>query len=228
MARRKGASLPAGLSITDFASPARVLNALGSPATIRAEYSRQRSIIRKRVERMAAAGETANKFYNLFGNIQKDLPRVKDLTIEQMSKLLASTSRAIAGGYQATLTEVRATRRDITAALRMEAELGGDTALAAALEKDPTPQQMERINRLMGMIQKTVGRKTMDSNELRQSATLAVMTSKSKTSLLRLGGQIMQRMGLDDADNLEGLKDRFTAAGTTRVAWSRVHGSRGR
>jgi hypothetical protein len=228
MARRKGASLPAGLSITDFASPARVLHALGSPSAIQAEYSRQRSIIRKRIERMAAAGETANKFYNLFGNLREALPQVKNLTTEQMSKLLASTSRAIAGGYQATLSEVRKSRHDVAAALRLEAEQEGDTQLAEVLAKDPSPQQMDKIRRLMGMIQKTVGRKTLDSGDTMRMATLVVMTSKSKTSLLTMGAKVMQLLGVDDADNLEALKDRFTAAGTTRVAWSRVHGSRGR
>jgi len=229
MARRNtGARLPEGTFLTDFASVERVRAALGSDAAIQAEYSRQRSIIRKRVERMAAAGETYNRLFKTFGNMEQALPTVKNLTTEQMAKLLGATSRAIAGGYQNTMRSIRESRKSTANALRKQAEAAGDTALAEALTKDPTPAQMEKIHRLMGMVERTLGKKLVDTNELLEDATRIVMTSKSKTSLLTMASQLMANQGFDEMEDLAALKDRFTARGTVRVSWSRAHGKRGK
>lgn len=229
MARRNtGARLPEGTFLTDFASSERVRAALGSDAAIQAEYSRQRSIIRKRVERLAAAGETYNRLYKTFGNLEQALPTVKNLTTEQMAKLLGATSRAIAGGYQNTLRAIRESRRSTSNALRKQAEAEGDIALAEALARDPTPAQMEKIYRLMGMVERTLGKKMVDTNELLEDATKIVMSSRSKTSLLTMASQLMANQGFDELEDLAALKDRFTARGTVRVSWSRAHGKRGK
>lgn len=64
MARRTAARLAPGTTIIDYASPTRILKAFGNDMkAIRAEASRERSIIRKRLERMKKAGETQNRFY---------------------------------------------------------------------------------------------------------------------------------------------------------------------
>ena len=229
MARRNtGARLPEGTFLTDFSSPERVRQTLGSAAAIQAEYSRQRSIIRKRVERMAAAGEVYNRLYKTFGNLAEDLPAVKNLTTEQMAKLLGATSRAIAGGYQNTLKEIRSARKEAVSVMRQRAEEEDDSELAAALSKEPTPAQMARIHTIMGMVQRTLGRKMVDSNELLEDATKMVMTSKSKTSLLTLASQVMAAQGYDDMDDLMAMKDHFTAKGTTRVSWAKAHKARGK
>lgn len=229
MARRNtGARLPEGTFLTDFSSPERVLKILGSESAIQAEYSRQRSIIRKRIERMAAAGEVYNRLFKTFGNLAEDLPAVKNLTTEQMAKLLGATSRAIAGGYQNTLKEIRSARKEVVSVMRQRAEQEDDSELAEALSKDPTPAQMARIHTIMGMVQRTLGRKMADSNELLEDATKMVMTSKSKTSLLTLASQVMAAQGYDDMDDLMAMKDRFTAKGTTRVSWAKAHKARGK
>lgn len=229
MARRNtGARLPEGTFLTDYSSPERVRQTLGSDSAIQAEYSRQRSIIRKRVERMAAAGEVYNRLYKTFGNLVEDLPAVKNLTTEQMAKLLGATSRAIAGGYQNTLRDIKAARSEAVSVMRQRAEQENDTELVEALSKEPTPAQMARIHTIMGMVQRTLGRKMVDSNELQEDATKIVMTSKSKTSLLTLASQVMAAQGYDDMDDLMAMKDRFTARGTTRVSWAKAHKARGK
>lgn len=229
MARRNtGARLPEGTFLTDYSSPERVRKTLGSDSAIQAEYSRQRSIIRKRIERMAAAGEVYNRLFKTFGNLAEDLPVVKNLTTEQMAKLLGATSRALAGGYQNTLKAIRAARKEAVSVMRQRAEEEDDTELAAALSKEPSPAQMARIHTIMGMVQRTLGRKMVDSNELLEDATKMVMTSKSKTSLLTLASQVMAAQGYDDMDDLMAMKDRFTARGTTRVSWAKAHKARGK
>ena len=229
--KRQGASLKKG-SLVDYSSASRIMSLYGNDmAAIRAEYSRQRSIVRKRVERMAAAGETTNITFKKFGNVHEQLPTVRSLSDAQVLEMLTRTSRQLAGGYKATLSEIRQGRRDLQETIRQQAEDAGDEDLAQALDKPLTPSQWEKVVRLMGMVQKVNG-KTWSSDIVLQSAMKVVLEGKRKESLLTKAARLLSDLGIDEdpsgKDALESVKEQFTAKGTTRVSWAKAHGKRGR
>lgn len=229
MARRNtGARLPDGTFVTDFSSVEKVMETLKTPAAVSKEYSRQRSIIRKRVERLGAAGEVYNRLYETFGNVAESMPDARSLTTEQQAKLLGAMSRAIAGGYQNTLREIRKSRREVLGAVRAQAEKAKDKELADFLSKEPTPAQMSRIYAVADMVRKTIGAKTVGSGELFEKITEMVMVSTSKESLLTMAAQIIANSGMATVENLSNLKARFTKRGTERVAWKKAHKKRGK
>lgn len=224
MAARTGAKLPQGTSIVDFRSPAAILNALGSEKAIRAEYSRQRSIIRKRIERMEKAGETTNTFYQRFGDMKRAIPTAKGLSTEEMKQRLAAMARAIGGGYQSTLTEVKAARKAAMERVRQEAEDAGDAATADFLGKELTPKQAEKVGRVWNIVRGVMGRslgKLIGSGDMDVKITRVVM--EGKQSVLSMAAQVLSDYDADIA-TLEILRERFTQTGKTRVAWSKAHG----
>ena len=224
MAARTGAKLPQGTSIVDFRSPAAILAALGSEKVIRAEYSRQRSIIRKRIERMEKAGETTNTFYQRFGDMKRAIPTAKGLSTEEMSQRLAAMARAIGGGYQSTLTDVKAARKTAMERVRQEAEEAGDDITADFLGKELTPKQAEKVGRVWNIVRGVMGRslgKLIGSGDMDVKIHRIVMGGKQ--SVLSMAAQVLSDYDADIA-TLETLQERFTQTGKTRVAWAKAHG----
>ena len=228
MAKRVTFQLPEGTSFLDYASPSRILQAYNNDMkAIRAEASRERSIIRKRIERMEQAGETYNTFYQRFHDRETALPNLKNLSDAQILEYLGSYAQSLAGGYQSTVREIRERRRDIIETIRTEAEENGDEILAQALSKDPTAKQMSMVGKLMGMTQKIVG-KNVDSGTMLQMALKLVISGNKKESLLNKAGRIIAELGLDDEDEkLENLKNTFTSKGGYRVSYLKSRGKRG-
>lgn len=229
MATRKQAGLKSGTTLTDYASGSRIEKAFGgSMKDIRAEYSRQRSIIRKRVERMESAGETYNKFYGIFGD-RSVIPSAKGLTDAQVLKHLSMTAQAIGGGYVSTVSEIRERREELRERMLEQAEEYGDEELAEALKKPLTPRQYGRIGRVMGMIRHAIGQ-YVGSDEVFQEATKVVLQDDGKTSLLTLANKVMNNtMGEENVtvEQLSAMKERYTAKGTTRVSYAKAHRKRG-
>ena len=251
MARRSGAKLATGTSVVDYRSPASIVSTFAkqlipgvdsqtilqhlrqNPAdqkrvdtAIRAEYSRQRSILRKRVERMEAAGETANQFFSRFGDIKKSMPTAKGLSTQEMMQRMAAMSRAIGGGYQATLTEVKASRKSAMERVRQEAEDAGDDVTADFLSKELTPKQAEKVNRVWAIVRAVMGKslgKAIGSGGLDVKIHETVI--EGGQSVLAMGAQVLSDYDADIAD-LETIKERFTQTGKTRVAWAKAHRKR--
>ncbi len=236
MARRSNAAkLPEGLTLLDFASPAAIMRAFqGDEKRIRAEYSRQRSIVRKRVERMKAAGETDNFVYRKYGDLKQALPTADQLSTRQMMEILTNTGSTIAGGYQSTLSDIRQCRRRLKKTIEEAQERGkakGKKGAAAADEGGDegealTDAQVKKIQQLMGMTQFVLG-KAQDSDTILEEATKIVKRGGKQRNLLTMAAEILTRFDAD-VEDLEGLRSRFTAKGTTRVSWAKAHKGRGK
>lgn len=228
-ARRQQSRLPQGSTLADFSSPARILAALGNESAIRAEYSRQRSIIRKRVERMAAAGETSNPFYRRFGNLGEALPTAKGMSTQEMMRRMAASARAVSGAYTSTLKGVKEQRREQSRRLAEKARAAGDDETAQYFESGKlTPKQEEKINKIWGVVRAMMGRsipRGLGSGET-ESIIVETVIQGGKRSVLSMATEVLTRLDAD-VDQLEGAKERFTQTGKTRVSWSRSHG-RGR
>jgi len=239
MARRSNAArLPEGMTLLDFASPAAIMRAFqGDEKRIRAEYSRQRSIVRKRVERMKAAGETDNFVFRKYGDLKQALPTAKQLTTRQMMEILTNTGSTIAGGYQSTLSDIRQRRRKlkktIAEAQQQQREKAKGKKGAAAADEDDgdegealTDAQIKKVQQLMGMTQFVLG-KAQDSDTILEEATKIVKRGGKQRNLLTMAAEILTRFDAD-VEDLEGLRSRFTAKGTTRVSWAKAHKGRGK
>lgn len=227
MAQQRGKSrLAPGKEITDYASYARIKSAFGSDSAIMSEYSRQRSIIRKRLERMEAAGEKDNWLYKTFGNMKEDLPTAVGMDVREAASRLASTSRALSGYGNTTLSEIRRSREEAKKNMIKEAEDAEDESFADAV-RDMSDAQYRNMTRIMGMVQRVVGAKNLTSDELRQVAAKIVFNRKDE-SLLTLAGKALKQMGFDELGNLEKLKAMFTQKGRVRVAWKKAHSKRGK
>ena len=231
MATRGKSSLAKGTVLTDYATPSRIRKAFNeSESAIRKEYSRQRSIIRKRVERLAEAGETYNKFYQRFGNLQEALPTSKNLSTEQMLRIMSSSAAALSGAYQTTLTQIKEARKETFESLKAQAEFYGDTKLSKLLEREPTAKQYERIRKLYGMLKHAGAHRIKGSGDTYQEATEAVLSNDGKTSLLTLADQVMDKIGIqfeERVDMFGQMKEKYTAKGTERVSYAKAQGKRG-
>ena len=213
-------------TIMDYVSPARIREAFGSEAAIRAEYSRQRSIIRKRIERMQQAGETSNWVYNQFGNLTESMPTARDLSTDDMMKIMSASARVLSGGYNATMREIRASRQSAQEALAAQAEENGDDETADYLRNKMTNAQWRRITQIVGMLQGIMGKKAQDSNELFFAATDVVMNNRGERSLLTLVSTTISEFALD-ADINE-VAEKFTSKGRVRMSWKKAHSKRGK
>lgn len=231
MATRKSATLAEGTTLYDYSSANRIKSAFGgNMSDIRAEYSRQRSIIRKRLDRMEKAGETYNKFYNLYKDRERMIPSLKGLTDAQVMKALSMTAQAIGGGYVSTVSEIREHRDELRKRMYEEAEEFGDEELMEFLKKPITPRQYGQIGRIMGMIRTAVGQ-YVGSDDVYQEAMKVVLSDDGKTSLLTLANRVLENMmGAENVDTemKNAMKERYTARGTTRVSYKKAHGKRGR
>ena len=230
MAQRKYAGLSRG-SFMDYSTPERIRNLYDNDMSeIRKEASRVRSIIRKRVERMEAAGEVHNRTFEMFGDIRKH--SIRDMSDADVLDFMGRMARNVAGGYQSTLSQIQQSQRDWQETLRSEAEENGDDELAKALSKRITPAQWEKIKRTMGMVQKVVG-KQYDSNTILEKALKIILgKGRNNESLLTKATRVIQSLGLDDDSDgisrLEAMKSQYTAKGTIRVSWAKAHGKRGK
>ena len=228
MPRQRGARLPEGMTILDFRSPSAIESKLTTDAAIRAEYSRQRSIIRKRVERMKAAGETSNAFYRRFGDLEKAMPTAKGLSTKEMEMRMAASARAIGGGYQSTLEQIKAARKASMERVRDEAKAAGDTATADFLDKPLTPKQAEKVNRIWGIVKAILGRslgKSIGSGET--DVKIHQLVLEGGRSVLSMAAQVLSDYDAD-VQQLETLRERFTTTGKTRVSWDRAHRGKGK
>ena len=223
MATRRGAKLPPNTSLLDFSTPAKILEKLGSDAAVRREYSRQRSIIRKRVERMAAQGETSSQFYKTFGDLATALPTAKGLSTQEMLMRMTASARAIGGGYQSTLTQVKAARQETASRLADQARQVGDVETANALERGLTPSQMEKMGKLWGILRATMGKRfsrAIGSGDI--NLMIAETVIEGKRSVLSMAATLINDLGGGTAE-LEGAMERYTQTGKERVAWTRSH-----
>lgn len=217
-------NLAKGKDIFSYMGMTSLMSAFGSESAIRAEYSRMRSIIRKRVERMEQAGERSNWVYQNFGDLKADLPALPNLSTKEVAKKMTAMARVLSGGHQSTVREIRQARKEALRFMVDEAENEGDTDFAENLKKI-TPQQYDRARRLMGMMQAIIG-KSIDSEDVWEDALRASLETTSKSDLLSKASAILAKYGIDDIGSLERLNNRFTKAGTTRKAWSKAHKGR--
>lgn len=230
MAQRKYAGLTKG-TLIDYASPSRIMDLYGGDMkAIRADASRLRSIVRKRAERMEAAGETSNITYQKFG--KEGIPAINTLTDQQVLDLEGELARQIGAGFKtATLSGIQESNKDWQEAMKDQAETMGDEDLAEALQKPLTPKQIDNLKRMMGMIQKVVG-KQQTSDTVLQAALKQILKGGKKESLLTKAARALDELGIDETpeggDALEAIKSQYTAKGTNRVSWQRAHGKRGK
>lgn len=230
MATRRGATLAPGTTLPDYSSQERIQRAFGGDmAAIRREYSRQRSIIRKRVERLKAAGETHNHFYHKYSNLDEVLPSARGLSDQELMQAMARSAHGIGAGMQSTVSEVRASREEQIAGLKADAEYYEDAELAQKLDEGITAKQLEQIQRIMGMVQKVVGR-VDDSDTLRQEATKTVLFGDPHVTILSKAAQVINNLGLGDEniDAIAELKKIYTWKGTVRVSYKKAHAKRRR
>ena len=231
MALRSKSNLAPGTTLLDYASGAKIRAAFNDDmAAIRREHSRQRSIIRKRIERMEKAGETYSAFYRIYSDRETGIPSTKTVTDSQVLESLSMFAQGLGGGYVSTLSEVRERRKELQESIMEQAEEMGDTELAELLKKPLTPRQYGRIGRVMGMIRSTMG-KYVGSDEVYQEAMKVVLKDDGKTSLLTLANKVMvNQWGAENitTEMLESMKDKYTARGTIRVSYKRAHGKRGK
>ena len=231
MATRKSASLKEGTTLYDYSSATRIKEAFGNNMRdIRAEASRYRSILRKRVERMEQAGETYNKFYNLYKDRERMLPSIKGLSDTQVMKYLSMYAQAIGGGYVSTVSEIREHRDELRQRMYDEAEEFGDEELMEYLKRPITPRQYGQIGRIMGMIRTAIGQ-YVGSDDVYQEAMKVVLADDGKTSLLTLANKVLDNMiGEENVESemRDAMKERYTARGTTRVSYKKAHGKRGK
>lgn len=219
-------------SLVDYASQDRILKAYdNNMKAIREDASRYRNIIRKRLDRMEAAGETTNPYYNYYKDRETKLGTVRGMSDEEVMRILPTWAAGVSGAYQDTLTAVKQARADLVESWRLYAEEEGDEDLADLLS-NPTPEQMAAIGKLMGMITYAVGvkGKLLDSATVYQEAMKAVLGNK-KGSLLTKAANIINNMGLDDSEDASGLskmKEKYSWQGGVKVSYQKSHKKRGK
>ena len=229
MAKAPRQILKSGTTVSDYMSQRALLRAFGSESAVRTELSRLRSIVAKRTERMAAAGETENAFYQKFGGLRQKLPTVSGLSMREMAAWMKTFAHSMAGSKAAsTLEEVRTRRKEGTERLIKQAEKAGDKTLVEDLKKNPTVSQWKKIRKIMDMIYR-IGGRDIDSGLVFTLTMKTVLEPNAgkKRNLLSLAADVMQRMEIDNVEDLEELRERFTSQGTTRVSWEKAHKKRG-
>ena len=220
MARQKSALRP-GLTELDFRSMTSIREALGDEKAIRAEYSRMRSIIRKRVERLGSAGETKNWMHRTFGNVAENLPTAKGMSTRDMMMRMAPMARALSGSYQTTLKEIRKSRKKAIQTISQEAKQSGQAKEAVDLGQ-MTDAEYEKYKILMGMIENVIGRQVAYSKGLIGSVVETMSDRKPGESIRDLAKRAISIMELSEQkkrDAKHSLEYRWTTKGKTKVAW---------
>ena len=233
MAVKHTVNLAKGTQLVDYANPTRILRAFDEDMRrIRAEYSRQRSIIRKRIERMEAAGEIHNDFYRRFGNTQEAIPSLKGLSNEQVMRAMSGTANALVGGYQTTLKEIKEARLTAFEEFKAQAKKEGDKKLLQELETQGLPSQgYQDIRTLMGYLENAGVIKVKPSKSVYTSVIKAYYKKKDNESLMDIASKVVKRLRLD-ADTksgmLEKIQQRSNAPGGKSVSFSEARRKRGR
>ena len=212
----------------DYRSLASQIRTLGSEHDVREEYSRLRSIIRKRVERMASAGETENTFYRKFGDLGHALPSARGLSTQELSMRLSVAAHALGGGFSGTVREIKESRRAAMERLAQQAEDEGDDETAEFF-RDPAninPKKWAKFQKVMGLVFSVVG-KSVGSGDVEQAAAKIVLgeTGKKK-SVLQMAAEVTSDLGLDpdtEMNLLEFMKKRYREDGQERVSWKKAH-----
>lgn len=242
-------------SLVDYASQDRILKAYdNNMKAIREDASRYRSIIRKRLDRMEAAGEIYNPYYEFYKDREKTIAPIRGMSDKEVMRILPTWAAGVSGAYKDTLSEVRQARKDVAAAWASvmaenqkediqrktaeaiekgeEIDLDDDdlTDWGSAVE-NITPEQLADVGRIMGMITHAVGikGKLLDSSSVYQDALKAVL-GKDKHSLLTKATQIIKNMGLDDSNSsgIEKMKDKYNWQGRVKVSYQKSHKKRGK
>ena len=228
MARRgqRAARLPEGMTVIEFASPARIMAAFeGNEQAIRAEYSRQRSIIRKRIERMKAAKETYNATYAKFGDLKSALPSARGMSTMEMMKRMSGMASNIAGTFESTLSQIKQSRADVEANLIAGARSAGDTKFAEALEAGGlTPIKYERMKRVMGMIRAVMPDAYPETAW--DTVQSEVAKTSNKKSLIDIAGNVLRKLGFE-ADTVT-IGNKYTAQGKLNTVYRSEHMTRKR
>lgn len=232
MAVKHTVNLAKGTQLVDYANPSRILRAFdGDMSRIRAEYSRQRSIIRKRIERMEKAGEIHNDFYRRFGNMQETIPSLKGLSNEQVMRAMSGTANALVGGYQTTLKEIKEARLTAFEEFKAQAKKEGDKKLLQELETQGLSSQgYQDIRTLMGYLENAGVIKVKPSKSVYTSVIKAYYKKKDNESLMDIASKVVKRLRLD-ADTksgmLEKIQQRSNAPGGKSVSFNEARRKRG-
>lgn len=234
MAMRHTVNLAKGTQLTDYANPSRIMRAFdGDMSRIRAEYSRQRSIIRKRIERMESAGEVHNDFYRRFGNMKESIPSLKGLSNEQVMRAMSGTANALVGGYQTTLKEIRQARQEAFEEFKAQAENAGDKKLVAELNKQGlTSEAYDNIKTLMGYMQNAGVIKFKPSKPVYDAVIKEYYKRKDGESLADIASKVVKKLRLrvsDDqrAEIMENIQRGANASGGKTVSFDKARKKRG-
>lgn len=232
MAVKHTVNLAKGTQLVDYANPSRILRAFDNDMSrIRAEYSRQRSIIRKRIERMEKAGEIHNDFYRRFGNMQEAIPLLNGLSNEQVMRAMSGTANALVGGYQTTLKEIKEARLTAFEEFKAQAKKEGDKKLLQELETQGLSSQgYQDIRTLMGYLENAGVIKVKPSKSVYTSVIKAYYKKKDNESLMDIASKVVKRLRLD-ADTksgmLEKIQQRSNAPGGKSVSFNEARRKRG-
>lgn len=231
---RHTVNLAKGTQLTDYANPSRIMRAFdGDMSRIRAEYSRQRSIIRKRIERMEAAGEIHNDFYRRFGNMQEAIPSLKGLSNEQVMRAMSGTANALVGGYQTTLKEIRQARQEAFEEFKAQAENAGDKKLVAELNKQGlTSEAYDNIKTLMGYMQNAGVIKFKPSKPVYDAVIKEYYKRKDGESLADVASKVVKKLRLRVSDDqrveiMEKIQRGANTAGGKTVSFDKARKKRG-
>lgn len=256
MAQLRKAHLPAGMTLLDFSSRKAIRSAFGGDMrAMRAEYSRERSIIRKRIERMAEAGETSNAFYSYYKNMEKVLPSARGLSDETIMDLMMKSAHGIGGGYKSTISELKDERLENIATLAKQAAGAGDREFARSLLNpklsneeadalidilasgrtqgldmgsitlDMSSKDYAKVLRIMGMVQKVDKGRTISSNTLYQDALKMVVNKGDRMGVLRMAAEVIHKLGIQLE---EGEEEKATTREEARKALSAIYTPSGR
>lgn len=225
MARSKSA-LKEGMTQMDFSSMKRIRAAFDNDEkAIRAEYGRMKDIINKRVDRLAAAGETRNNFYRIFG--RNPLPSAREMSTKEIMLKMAPMARALSGSYASSLREIKSSRQEAKERLAQSARKAGDEEAAEELE-DLSDADYEKIKIIMGMLDNVV-RKNLTSKETEDAAYAALRKRKKGDSIKDMAKQALNELDLTPKQKREALHSidfRWTEKGRTKVNWKKIRSLR--
>lgn len=221
MARTKS-SLREGLTELDFSSQTRIRAALGDEKAIRAEYSRMRSIIRKRINELEKANVKRNWLYRTFGDMQKQLPTARGMSTRDMMKRMAPMARALSGSYKQTnLRDIRRTEAKTIKTIADQAKTAGQVADAKDIGTW-TDAEFEKFKILMGMIENVVGRQLSYDKGITAAVSAALQNRQPGQSLRDMAKKAVDLMGMSrraKQNAKHSLEFRWTAKGKTKVSW---------
>lgn len=222
MARTRS-KLPEGLSQIDYSSAKRIRSAFGSEKEIRAEYSRMRNIITKRVGRLEEAGETKNNFYRIFG--RNPLPKTKEVSTSQMMMRMASMARALSGSYSSDLRSIKEERRSAKDKLAKAAKKVGNEKSAKEI-KELTDAQYDKLKIIYGILENVLGRSGFYKGQGEDAIYNAFASRTKDESVRSMAARALKSLsGLtpqEKRDALHSIEFRWTTKGKTKVNWKKL------